>query len=51
MYRYWTHELEETVQKVEIYMEEACDQYFKDVKPRAVKVRSSRQAYVSINFS
>ena len=52
MYRYWTHELEETVKKVEIYMEEACDQYFKDVKPRAVKVHSLRQAYnASINFN
>ena len=38
MYRCWTHELEETVKKVEIYMEDACDQYFQDIKPRAVKV-------------
>lgn len=38
MHRCWTHELEETVKKVEIYMEEACDQYFKDIKPRTVKV-------------
>ena len=38
MYRCWTHELEETVKKVELYMEDACDQYFQDIKPRAVKV-------------
>ena len=52
MYRYWTHELEETVQKVETYMEEACDQYFKDVKPRAVKVRSSliMSALIVVDF-
>ena len=24
--------------KVQMYMEEACDQYFKDIEPRAVKV-------------
>ena len=38
MHRSWTYDLEETVNKVQIYMEEACDQYFKEIEPRAVKV-------------
>ena len=38
MHRCWTDELEETVKKIESYMEEACVQYFKDIKLRAVKV-------------
>ena len=38
MHRSWTYDLEETVKKVQLYMEEACDQYFKDIEPRAIKV-------------
>ena len=38
--REWTSELEETVRKVQMHMNEACERYFVEIKHKAVKVYS-----------
>ena len=37
-HRKWTPELEKTVRSVQMLMEEVCDQYFKDIEHKAIKV-------------
>ena len=36
--RSWTTELEETLKKVLMYMEEECDKYFRVIEHKAIKV-------------
>ena len=37
-YRGWTSELEETLKEIQRQMEDACEDYFKQIQPNAIKV-------------